>query len=184
MGEGAGVLILESLDHALARNAPIFAEYFGGAVTCDAHHMTEPREDGFGVALCIEKALQDAGIAKEEINYINAHATSTPAGDMCEINGIRKVFGSHTSNIKVNATKSMIGHCLGAAGGIEAIATIKAIQTNMLHPTINVENPESGLEDIDIVPNQPKAHVVRAALSNSFGFGGHNSSVIFAPYHP
>lgn len=182
MGEGAGVLVLESLESALARGAPIYAEYLGGSVNCDAYHMTSPREDGEGVAQCIEEAIADAGIQKEEINYVNAHATSTPAGDLCEVNAMRKVFGSHTNQIKMNATKSMIGHCLGAAGGLEAVATIKAIQTGMLHPTINVENPEPALEGIDIIPNVAKPHNITAALSNSFGFGGHNSTIVFAPY--
>lgn len=184
IGEGAGVLLLESLEHALARGAPIYGEYLGGSVNCDAYHMTSPREDGSGVQKCIELALQDAGIAPEKINYINAHATSTPVGDLCEIAGIRKVFGDHFSNISINATKSMIGHCLGAAGGIEAIATLMAIQTGMLHPTINVEEPEEALQGIDYVPYQPKAKKITAALSNSFGFGGHNSSLVFAPYTP
>lgn len=182
MGEGAGVLLLESLDHALARGAPILAEYLGGAISCDAHHMTDPRADGLGVALCIEKSIKQARIDKEQINYINAHATSTLAGDLCEVRAIRNVFGSHAEKIKMNATKSMTGHCLGAAGGVEAIATIKAIQTGMLHPTINLETPEEELEGIDIVANTAKAHTVTAALSNSFGFGGHNSTLIFAPY--
>jgi 3-oxoacyl-[acyl-carrier-protein] synthase II len=184
MGEGAGVLLLESLEHALARGAPILAEYLGGGVCCDAYHMTSPREDGLGVAMCMELALKDAGIDKESINYINAHATSTSIGDMCEINALRNYFGDHLKNIKVNATKSMIGHCLGAAGGIEAIATIKAINTGMLHPTINLEEPDEGLEGVDVIPNVARPHKVTAALSNSFGFGGHNSSLIFAPYIP
>jgi 3-oxoacyl-[acyl-carrier-protein] synthase II len=184
IGEGAGVLMLESLEHALARGAPIYAEYLGGSVTCDAHHMTDPRADGLGVGLCIENALKQAGIEKEQINYVNAHATSTLAGDLCEVRAIRNVFGSHVKNIKMNATKSMTGHCLGAAGGIEAIATIKAIETGMLHPTINLENPEEEVAGIDLIPNVAKAHHVTAALSNSFGFGGHNSTLIFAPYKP
>ncbi len=182
MGEGSGVLVLESLEHALARGAPILAEYLGGGVSCDAYHMTSPRLDGLGVSLCIENALKNAGVAKEDVNYINAHATSTPAGDMCEMQAIRLVFGSHVRNIKMNATKSMIGHCLGAAGGIEAVATIMAIQTGMLHPTINLSNPEDGLEDMDLVPNVAKAHKVKVALSNSFGFGGHNASLLFSPF--
>src|SRR5581483_3125864 len=184
MGEGAGVLLLESLDHALARGAPILAEYLGGGISCDAHHMTTPRDDGFGVSQCIEAALKQAGIDKEQINYINAHATSTPAGDLCEVRAIRKVFGPHVENIKMNATKSMTGHCLGAAGGIEAIAVIKAIETGMLHPTINLDNPEGEIDGIDVVPNVAKPHKVVGALSNSFGFGGHNSALIFGPYHP
>jgi 3-oxoacyl-[acyl-carrier-protein] synthase II len=182
MGEGAGVLILESLEHALARGAPIYAEYLGGSTNCDAYHMTSPREDGSGVAECIQLALKDAAIPKEDINYINAHATSTQAGDMCEIRGIKTVFGDHLSNISINATKSMIGHCLGAAGGIEAVATIKAIETGMLHPSINIDEPEEIMQGIDYVPGQAKAKKITAALSNSFGFGGHNSSLIFAPY--
>lgn len=182
MGEGAGVLILESLEHALARNAPIYAEYLGGAINCDAYHMTTPREDGEGVRLCMESALEDAGVTKEDVNYINAHATSTQAGDLCEIEAIRKVFKNHAKEIKINATKSMIGHCLGAAGGLEAVATIQAIRTGRLHPTINLENPEPALADFDVIPNEAKSHQVQVALSNSFGFGGHNSTLIFAPY--
>lgn len=182
MGEGAGVLLLESLEHALARGAPILAEYLGGAITCDAHHMTDPRADGLGVSLCIEGALKDAGIDREQVNYINAHATSTPAGDLCEVRAIKQAFGPHVKNIKMNATKSMTGHCLGAAGGIEAIATIKAIETGLLHPTINLDEPEEELDGIDVIPHQSKSHKVTAALSNSFGFGGHNSTLIFAPY--
>ncbi len=184
IGEGAGVLLLESLEHAKARGAPILAEYLGGAVSCDAHHMTDPRADGLGVSLCIENALKDSGVAKEEINYVNAHATSTLAGDLCEVQALRKVLGSHIQKIKMNATKSMIGHCLGAAGGVEAIATIQAIRTGMLHPTLNLDNPEEGLADIDLVPHVAKPCKVQVALSNSFGFGGHNSSLLFAPYVP
>lgn len=184
MGEGSGVLLLESLEHALERGAPILAEYLGGGISCDAYHMTSPRDDGLGVSLCIESALKQAGIEKEQINYINAHATSTPAGDLCEVRAIRKVFGPHIENIKMNATKSMTGHCLGAAGGIEAIAVVKAIETGMLHPTINLDKPEEELDGIDVVPNVAKPHKVVGALSNSFGFGGHNSSVILGPYHP
>jgi len=182
MGEGAGVLVLESLEHALARGAPIYAEYLGGAINCDAHHMTNPREDGEGVAGCIKEAIRDAGIPKEKINYINAHATSTLAGDLCEVEAILKVFGSHASKIKMNSTKSMTGHCLGAAGGIEAIAVVQAILTGKLHPTINLDNPDPRLGPLDPVAGKAQEHQVHAALSNSFGFGGHNSSLVFAPY--
>jgi 3-oxoacyl-[acyl-carrier-protein] synthase II len=182
MGEGAGVLVLEELEHALKRGAPIYAEYLGGAVNCDAHHMTNPREDGEGVRHCIEDALIAAGVEKDEVNYINAHATSTPAGDLCEVEAIRKVFGSHTKNIKINATKSMIGHCLGAAGGLEAVATIKAILTGTLHPTINLDNPEAAMQEMNVVGAVAQKHEVQVALSNSFGFGGHNSTLVFAPY--
>ncbi|KAJ8555892.1 hypothetical protein K7X08_013388 [Anisodus acutangulus] len=172
--------VMESLEHALKRGAPIIAEYLGGAVTCDAHHMTDPRADGLGVSSCIAKSLVDAGVSPEEVNYINAHATTTLAGDLAEVNAIKKVF-KDTSEIKMNGTKSMIGHGLGAAGGIEAIATIKAIKTGWLHPTINQYNLEPQV-DIDTVPNVKKQHKVNVGISNSFGFGGHNSVVVFAPY--
>ncbi|XP_060211018.1 3-oxoacyl-[acyl-carrier-protein] synthase I, chloroplastic-like [Lycium barbarum] len=182
IGEGSGILVMESLEHALKRGAPIIAEYLGGAVTCDAHHMTDPRADGLGVSSCIVKSLVDAGVSPEEVNYINAHATSTLAGDLAEVNAIKKVF-KDTSEIKINGTKSMIGHGLGAAGGIEAIATIKAITTGWLHPTINQYNLEPQVT-IDTVPNVKKQHEVNIGISNSFGFGGHNSVVVFAPYTP
>jgi 3-oxoacyl-[acyl-carrier-protein] synthase II len=182
MGEGAGVLILESLEHAQKRGAPILAEYLGGSTNCDAHHMTDPKADGSGVAACMEVALKQAGVQKEDVNYVNAHATSTLAGDLCEIRALKKVFNDHYKNLKVNSTKSMIGHCLGAAGGLEAIATVKAIQTKMLHPTINIENPEPELDGVDIVANEAKPLDVKVAISNSFGFGGHNSTLVFAPF--
>jgi 3-oxoacyl-[acyl-carrier-protein] synthase II len=179
MGEGSGILILETLEHAQKRGAPILAEYLGGGVSCDAYHMTEPRADGEGVALCLQRALEDAGIRPEEVNYINAHATSTPLGDTAEVNALKKIF-KNSSQIKMNSTKSMIGHLLGAAGGVEAIATIKAILEHRIHPTINLEDPEPGLE-FDI-PTQAEEFTVRAALSNSFGFGGHNATIVLAPY--
>ena len=182
MGEGAGVLLLESLDHALARGAPILAEYLGGSVNCDAHHMTNPLEGGVGVAQCITQALQNAGVEKKRVNYVNAHATATPLGDLCELQALCSVFGPLTRNIKVNATKSMIGHCLGAAGGLEAVATVMAIQTSKLHPTINLENPEPMLAEFDAVGKEAQDHTIGVALSNSFGFGGHNSTLVFAPY--
>lgn len=181
MGEGAGLLVMESLEHALARGARIHAEYMGGAITCDAHHMTDPRADGLGVSTCIELAIKDAGISVEDINYINAHATSTLVGDVAEIAAVRKVFKDMT-NVKMNATKSMIGHCLGAAGGMEAIASIMAIKTGWLHPSINQNECEEVVTGIDTCANVKKEHKVTAAISNSFGFGGHNSCVIFAPY--
>lgn len=183
MGEGAGVLVLESLEHALERGAPILAEYMGGAVSCDAYHMTDPHKDGIGVALSIENALKDAGIEKERVNYVNAHATSTHVGDTAEANALRAAFGDHAKNLKINATKSMTGHCLGAAAGIEAVATIMAIQTGKLHPTINLEDREESVQDLQIV-TEAEDHQIDVALSNSFGFGGHNSSLLFAPYRP
>lgn len=182
MGEGAGVLVLEELEHAKKRGAPIYAEYLGSAVNCDAYHMTDPRPDGKGVSLCIEEALKQAGVDKTDVNYVNAHATSTLVGDIAELNAMREVFGDHVKNIKVNSTKSMIGHCLGAAGGIEAVATIQAIRTGMLHPSINLDNPVPESADFDLVPNVAIPHKVKVALSNSFGFGGHNSTLVFAPY--
>ncbi|KAL6538705.1 3-oxoacyl-[acyl-carrier-protein] synthase I, chloroplastic [Orobanche gracilis] len=182
MGEGAGILVMESLEHAMKRGAPIIAEYLGGAVNCDAYHMTDPRADGLGVSSCIQSALVDAGVSSEEVNYINAHATSTIVGDLAEVNAIKKVF-KNTLEIKINATKSMIGHCLGAAGGLEAIATVKAITTGWLHPSINQINPEPSVE-FDTVANKKQQHEVNAAISNSFGFGGHNSVVVFSAFKP
>ncbi|KAI7840743.1 hypothetical protein COHA_005558 [Chlorella ohadii] len=181
MGEGAGVLIMESLEHAQKRGATILAEYLGGAVTCDAHHMTDPHPEGLGVSTCIELALKDSGVERDEVNYINAHATSTLVGDKAEVKAIRKVFND-LSHVKMNATKSMIGHCLGAAGGMEAIATIQAIRTGWVHPTINHENPIEEVAGIDVVANVKQQHNITAGISNSFGFGGHNSVVVFAPY--
>lgn len=183
MGEGAGILVLESLEHALARGAPILAEYLGGAMTCDAFHITAPRDDGRGVSDCMEAAIRDAEISKERINYINAHATSTPVGDMAEVEAIHQVFGDQAGKIKINGTKSMIGHCLGAAGGVEAIATIQAIRRGRLHPTINLDHPEPGLKSLDPVAHKAIDFNVDAGLSNSFGFGGHNSSLIFGRFH-
>ena len=182
VGEGAGVIVLEELEHAKKRGAPILAEYLGGAVSTDAHHITTPLEDGSGVARSIEAAIANAEIEKSDINYINLHATSTPVGDLCEIRAIHKVFGPHATEINMNATKSMTGHCLGAAAGIEAVATIKAIETGQLHPTINLDDPEDEVKGLAVVRNQPKSCRIQAAMSNSFGFGGHNSVVIFAPY--
>lgn len=180
MGEGAGVLVLESLEHALKRGAPILAEYLGGGQSCDAYHMTEPRGDGQGVALSIRKALEDAGVSASDVNLVNAHATSTPLGDMAEINALKSVF-SDTRHITINATKSMIGHSLGAAGGLEAVAVVKSIEEGKVHPTINLTNPEDGIEDF-IVPTKQLDLDVKVALSNSFGFGGHNAVLAFAPY--
>lgn len=182
LGEGAGVLVLESLEHAEARGATILAEYLGGSVSCDAFHITALREDGFGIVHCVQEALKDARVAPEEVNYINAHATATPLGDMVEVGAMHKVFGAHAKNLKMNATKSLTGHCLGAAGGVEAIVLVKAILTRKLHPTLNLDDPEPGLGDIDPVAHVAKEHQVNVALSNSFGFGGHNSTVVFAPF--
>lgn len=182
VGEGAGVFILESLDHALERGAPILAEYYGGAINCDAHHITEPTPDGSDVARCIMLALQDSGITPDQVDYINAHATSTPPGDLCEMRAIKKVFGEHPEHLKVNATKSMIGHALGGAGALEMVATIQSIQHNRVHPTINTENPEEETHGVDLVLGKAQDHQVNVAISNSFGFGGHNAVVVVAKY--
>ncbi|KAF5726103.1 3-oxoacyl- acyl-carrier-protein synthase II [Tripterygium wilfordii] len=181
MGEGAGVLLLEELEHAKKRGANIYAEFLGGSFTCDAYHMTEPHPDGVGVILCIEKALAQAGIAREDVNYINAHATSTPAGDLKEYQALLHCFGQNPE-LRVNSTKSMIGHLLGAAGGVEAVAAIQAIRTGWIHPNINLENPDDGVDTRFLVGPKKEKLEIKAALSNSFGFGGHNSSIILAPY--
>jgi len=184
MGEGGGVLVMESLEYAQKRGANIIAEYLGGAINCDAYHMTDPHPSGLGVSTCIKLAMSDAGVSPEEVNYINAHATSTIVGDLAEVNAVKKCFAK-ADHMKMNGTKSMIGHCLGAAGGLEAIATIKAITTGYVHPTINQINPEPEVTDfVDTVPNVKQQHEVEVAISNSFGFGGHNSAVVFAPYKP
>eukprot|EP00850_Spirogloea_muscicola_P014591 SM000106S13939 [mRNA] locus=s106:66971:70028:- [translate_table: standard] len=181
MGEGSGVLVMESLEHAQKRGAPILAEYLGGAVTCDAYHMTDPRVDGLGVSTCINKSLADARVSPEEVNYVNMHATSTIVGDLAEVNALKQVFKGDNKDLRINATKSMIGHCLGSAGGLEAIAVVKAIETGWLHPTINQFNPEEAVT-YDTVANVKQEHNVHVAISNSFGFGGHNSCVVIAPF--
>ncbi|GMJ15738.1 ARABIDOPSIS BETA-KETOACYL-ACP SYNTHETASE 2, BETA-KETOACYL-ACP SYNTHETASE 2 [Hibiscus trionum] len=181
MGEGAGVLLLEELEHAKRRGATIYAEFLGGSFTCDAYHMTEPHPDGVGVILCIKKALAHAGVSRGDVNYINAHATSTPAGDIKEYQALLHCFGNNPE-LRVNSTKSMIGHLLGASGAVEAVATVQAIRTGWVHPNINLENPDEGVDTSILVGPKKERLKVKAALSNSFGFGGHNSSIIFAPY--
>jgi 3-oxoacyl-[acyl-carrier-protein] synthase II len=178
IAEGCGVLVLESLESAKRRNAPILAEYLGGAISCDAHHMTEPRPDGLGIGMCIDKALRDSHRHIQDVSYINMHATSTPVGDMTEIRALEHIF-DHPEAITINATKSMTGHALGAAGGIEAIATVQAIRTGYVHPTINLQDPE--LIHFDL-PREKKRLDIRCALSNSFGFGGHNATIVLAPF--
>lgn len=182
IGEGSAVLVLEDLDTALARGATIFAEYLGGEISCDANHMTDPIADGSVVASTMERALQERNLSINDVNYINAHATSTLVGDMCEIRAIKKVFGSHAQNLMINATKSIIGHALGAAGGFGAVATIKAILEGKVHPTINLENPEEETHGLNLVPNKPQEASIKVALCNSFGFGGHNAVAIFGRY--
>ncbi len=181
-GEGSGIMIIESEESAIKRNANIYAELAGGAMNCDAYHITAPKEDGEGVIRCMNHALQHAGVQKEDINYINTHGTSTPLGDKAEQLAIKSVFKDYINKIKINSTKSMIGHLLGAAGGVEAIAVIKSIQNNILHPTINQEFPDPEC-DLDCVPNKSIDYRVNVAMSNSFGFGGHNCSLIFKRYN-
>jgi len=179
MGEGAALIVLESLEHALKRKATIYAEYLGGAFSCDAYHMTEPSPEGKGVSLCIRNALKDAGVESSQVNYVNAHATSTLLGDMAEIRALKQVL-PHPEKVVLNATKSLIGHSISAAAGFEAIATIKAIQTGFVHPTLNLNNPEEGLDFV--IPAQQISHKIEVGISNSFGFGGHNATVVFAPF--
>ncbi|XP_075512886.1 3-oxoacyl-[acyl-carrier-protein] synthase II, chloroplastic-like isoform X1 [Primulina tabacum] len=181
MGEGAGVLLLEELEHAKKRGATIYAEFLGGSFTCDAYHMTEPHPEGTGVILCIEKALAQSGVPREDVNYINAHATSTPAGDLKEYQALIHCFG-HNPELRVNSTKSMTGHLLGAAGAVEAVATVQAIRTGWVHPNINLENPDDGVDTNVLVGPTKERLDIKVALSNSFGFGGQNSSILFSPY--
>lgn len=178
MGEGAGVLVLETLEHAVARGARIYAEVAGHAATCDAYHITSPDPSGEGLSLCLRNAMKDAGIGVEDVQYINAHGTSTPYNDKTESSSIRKVFGIHSASLKVSSTKSMTGHLLGAAGGIEAVACIQVIREGRIPPTINYENPDPDC-DLDYVPNEAIDHRVDVAISNNLGFGGHNASIVF-----
>jgi 3-oxoacyl-[acyl-carrier-protein] synthase II len=176
--DGCGVLILESLDYAMARGARVYAEVLGYGVSSDAYHISAPHPEGTGSALAMRRAIADAGLKPEDIGYINAHATATPVGDPAEVAAIKSVFGSHAYEIPVNATKSMIGHLLGAAGAVEAIATIMTMQEGILHPTINYEHPDPEC-DLDCVPNEARRAQVDIALSNSFGFGGQNACLVF-----
>lgn len=179
MGEGAGVLILEEYEHAKKRNAPILAEYLGGSMSCDAHHMTDPIAEGLIVARTMAKALQESGKEAKDVDYINAHATSTLVGDLCEVRAIKHLFKDHAYDLKINATKSMIGHCLGAAGGLEAVATVYALLKQQLHPTINLDDPEEEVARLNLVAHKAQDASIQVALSNSFGFGGHNASLVF-----
>ncbi|XP_024391557.1 3-oxoacyl-[acyl-carrier-protein] synthase II, chloroplastic [Physcomitrium patens] len=182
MGEGAGVLLLEELEHAKARGAEIYAEFLGGSFSCDAYHTTEPHPEGAGVLLCIDRALSQAGVNRHDVNYVNAHATSTKAGDLQEYKALMRSFGQNPE-LRINSTKSMIGHLLGASGAVEAIATVQAIRTGWVHPTINLDNPENDVDMKVIVGGEKRKLDIKVALSNSFGFGGQNSSILFAPYN-
>jgi 3-oxoacyl-[acyl-carrier-protein] synthase II len=178
MGEGAGVLVLEELQHALERGAHIYAEMVGYGMTGDASHLTEPVETGVPAGLAMLRALRDAGIDPSEVDYINAHGTSTPLGDAMETKAIKYALGPHAAQVMVSSNKSMFGHCLGAAGGLEAAATVLTMEAGKVAPTINLEYPDPEC-DLDYVPNVAREADVRVAMSNSFGFGGHNAAIVF-----
>ena len=178
MGDGAGALVLEELEHAKARGANIMAEVVGFGLSGDAHHITAPAEDGNGAQRCMEAALKRAGANPEDIDYINAHGTSTPLGDEIELAAVERVFGDHSNGLSMSSTKSAIGHLLGAAGAVESIFSILAMRDGVVPPTLNLDN-SSVDSDIDLVPHQAKEHPVKTVLSNSFGFGGTNASLVF-----
>ena len=178
IGEGAGVLVLESLDHAKARGAQILAEVVGYGMTCDAHHITSPSPGGIGGAEAMRLALRDAQLEPEAVDYVNAHGTSTQANDSNETSAIKSALGEWAYRIPVSSTKSMTGHLLGGSGGIEAVAAVMAMEHNLVPPTINYQNPDPAC-DLDVVPNQAREHTLNVVLSNSFGFGGHNVCLAF-----
>jgi 3-oxoacyl-[acyl-carrier-protein] synthase II len=182
MGEGAGVLVIESEEHARKRGATIYARYLGGGMSCDAYHMTAPPEDGRGAANAMKLAIKHAGLNPDAVGYVNGHATSTPRGDIAELTAIKTVFGDHRFKMKLNATKSLIGHTLGAAGAIEAIALIKSLDEQFLHPTLNIQELDEFC-DMDVCQNEGKQHSFEIGMSNAFGFGGHNSSVLFGKWN-
>ncbi|MFW6139141.1 MAG: beta-ketoacyl-ACP synthase II [Spirochaetota bacterium] len=179
IGEGAAMLVLESEDHALARGAEIYAYVAGYGTSADAYHIAAPQESGDGALRCMRNALDDAGITIDQVEYINAHGTATPAGDRAEVNAIRKLFGEKADGLKISSNKSMIGHLLGAAGGVEAVSTILSLCHGIIPPTINLDTPEFQL---DFVPHKHERAGVNVALSNSFGFGGHNATLVLAKY--
>ncbi|MBI3973826.1 MAG: beta-ketoacyl-ACP synthase II [Chloroflexi bacterium] len=181
IGEGAGVLVLERLGHALARGARIYAEVAGYGSSADAYHLTAPPEDGAGAVRCMRQALKMARLAPEALDYINAHGTSTPLNDRAETAAIRAALGSHAYRVAISSTKSMIGHLLGAAGGAEAVISVKAIETGIIPPTINYTHPDPDC-DLDCTPNEARRLSIRSAMSNSFGFGGHNATLLFTAY--
>jgi 3-oxoacyl-[acyl-carrier-protein] synthase II len=180
LGEGSGALILEEYEHAKARGAKIYAEVVGGGMSSDAYHMTAPHPDGIGVERVMLNCLKDAGVAPEQVDAINTHGTSTPLGDVAELKAITKVFGDHASNININSTKSMTGHLLGAAGAIEAIASILAMQQGIVPPTINHNTVDENIDaELNLTLNKAQKREITYAMSNTFGFGGHNACVLF-----
>jgi len=178
LADGAGALVLEELEHALARGAPIYAELIGFGMSGDAHHITAPLDTGAGASLCMQNALRDAGVSATQLEYINAHGTSTQLGDAAETAAIKNAFGDHAYKLAVSSTKSMTGHLLGAAGAVEAIFSVLALRDGVIPPTINLENPDP-LCDLDYVPNQAREQKIQYAMSNSFGFGGTNGTLLF-----
>ena len=178
MGEGAGIVVLEELDHAKARGAKIYGEIKGYGMSGDAHHITAPADDGDGGFRAMQAALKRAGLAAGDIDYVNAHGTSTPLGDIIEAKAVARLLGDASPTVSISSTKSATGHLLGAAGAIEAIYAIKTVQTGDLPPTLNLNNPEDALSDLDLVPLKSRNKKVRNAMSNSFGFGGTNASLI------
>ncbi len=180
MGEGGGAIILEEYEHARARGAKIYAEFIGGGMSADAHHLTAPHPEGLGAKLVMERAIEDALIKPEEVDYINVHGTATPLGDISETLAIKEVFGEHAYKLNISSTKSMTGHLLGAAGAVEAIAAIMAMNNGTVPPTINLENPDPGIDSrLNLTPNAAQEREMNVVLSNTFGFGGHNTSVVF-----
>ena len=181
MGEGSGIVVIESLEHAKARGAHIYAEITGYGANSDAYHITSPAPHGVYQAKCMQLALDDAGMKASEVDYVNAHGTSTHMNDAGESEAIKKVWADAAKDVSVSSIKSMTGHLLGAAGGVECIATALSIENDVLPPTINYETPDEGM-DLDYVPNKAKKKTVRAAISNSFGFGGHNACILLKKY--
>jgi len=178
ISEGSGIIILEEMENAKKRGANIYAEMLGFAMSDDAHHITAPHPEGEGACIAMNDALKDSKLNPEQISYINAHATSTPLGDMIEINSIKKVFGDHVKNLSVSSTKSMLGHQLGASGGVEALICSLIVDKGVMPPTINYETPDPNCNGIDFVPNEAKGKNIENVMSNSFGFGGHNVSIV------
>ena len=180
LGEGAGALVLEDYDHAIARGAKIYAEVIGGGMSSDAYHMTAPHPEGIGVVAVMNNCLENAGISPEEVDHINTHGTSTPLGDVAELKAIKQVFGDHAKNININSTKSMTGHLLGAAGAIEAVASIMAMENGIVPPTINHVTPDENIDpELNLTLNKAQKRDIKVAMSNTFGFGGHNACLLF-----